>query len=312
MHLWKHPTSGYWYARSVNGRTSLRTKDREEALSRLEDLKRAPQGALLASDVAVYLAEKASKPSHQQMVVAWKHLLPFFGHLRHDQVTRQHCRAYIQARRAKGIKDGTIARELSVVAAAARYSHPNTPGNFELPAASKPRDKRLTRAQFKALIDQCDIPHVKLFAILALSTGARRTAILQLKWDQVDFVRGLIDLRAQAMQGKGRAIVPMTEMVRKALLEAYSIRRCEFVVEYGGQGLKTVKRGFARAATLADLRGVTPHILRHTAATWMAESGVPMSEIAAFLGHRDSRITERVYAKYSPSYLSKAALALEV
>jgi integrase len=43
----------------------------------------------------------------------------------------------------------------------------------------------------------------------------------------------------------------------------------------------------------------------------MAEAGVPMPEIAAFLGHTDSRSTERVYAKFSPEYLRKAARALE-
>jgi integrase len=35
-----------------------------------------------------------------------------------------------------------------------------------------------------------------------------------------------------------------------------------------------------------------------------------MSEIAAVLGHRDSRTTERVYAKYSPEYLQRAVRAL--
>ena len=36
-----------------------------------------------------------------------------------------------------------------------------------------------------------------------------------------------------------------------------------------------------------------------------------MSEIAQLLGHSDSQITERVYAKFSPTYLRKAAEALE-
>ena len=33
--------------------------------------------------------------------------------------------------------------------------------------------------------------------------------------------------------------------------------------------------------------GVTPHILRHTAAAWMAMAGVPMAVIARLLGHTD-------------------------
>jgi integrase len=50
--------------------------------------------------------------------------------------------------------------------------------------------------------------------------------------------------------------------------------------------------------------------MRHTAAVWMAEAGVPMPVIAQYLGHTDSRITERVYARFSPDYLRGAADAL--
>lgn len=37
-----------------------------------------------------------------------------------------------------------------------------------------------------------------------------------------------------------------------------------------------------------------------------------MDEIAQFLGHSDSRITARVYARYSPAHLRKLADSLEV
>ena len=43
----------------------------------------------------------------------------------------------------------------------------------------------------------------------------------------------------------------------------------------------------------------------------MAENGVPMTEIAQFLGHANTRVTEEVYARFSPQYLSRAAAALE-
>jgi excisionase family DNA binding protein len=84
----------------------------------------------------------------------------------------------------------------------------------------------------------------------------------------------------------------------------------DFVVEHGGYQVASVKTGTRAAARRANLPGVTPHVLRHTAATWMAMAGVPMVEIARILGHRDSRITERVYAKHSPDYLRRAIGAL--
>lgn len=56
---------------------------------------------------------------------------------------------------------------------------------------------------------------------------------------------------------------------------------------------------------------MSPQFLRHTAAVWMAEAKPPMAEIAQYLGHEDDRITQRVYARYSPDYLRQAAAALE-
>jgi len=63
---------------------------------------------------------------------------------------------------------------------------------------------------------------------------------------------------------------------------------------------------------LAGLEDVSAHVLRHTAAVWMAEAGVPMDEISQYLGHSNVEITRRVYARYSPDYLRKAASALEL
>ena len=53
----------------------------------------------------------------------------------------------------------------------------------------------------------------------------------------------------------------------------------------GGRPVASVKRGFKSAVGLAKLSGkVTPHTLRHTAATWLMQRGVPVWEAAGFLG----------------------------
>lgn len=44
----------------------------------------------------------------------------------------------------------------------------------------------------------------------------------------------------------------------------------------------------------------------------MAEAGIPMEEIAQYLGHANVEVTRKVYARYSPDYLRKAASALEL
>ena len=56
-------------------------------------------------------------------------------------------------------------------------------------------------------------------------------------------------------------------------------------VEFNGKPVASVKKGFKTAVRLAGLAGrVTPHTLRHTAATWLMQRGVPVWEAAGFLG----------------------------
>ena len=106
--------------------------------------------------------------------------------------------------------------------------------------------------------------------------------------------------------------MPMTAMARRMLMEAHAGRTSAFVIEYGGKQVAKLRKAFERAAESAGLPWVTPHVLRHTAAVWMAEAGTPMAEIAQYLGHSDERTTFRIYARFSPTYLRKAAAALEV
>jgi integrase len=135
-------------------------------------------------------------------------------------------------------------------------------------------------------------------------------AILDLTWDRVDFERGIIRLGTGEKRRKGRATVPMTERSRAELLEAAKARTCDHVIEFAGSKVARIAKAFRRNAGAAGLQWCTPHVLRHTAAVWMAEAGVPMSQIAQVLGHTDSRSTERVYARYSPDYLRVAVSAL--
>lgn len=166
--------------------------------------------------------------------------------------------------------------------------------------------------EFAALLAAATTPHINLFMRLALATAGRMGAILALTWSRVDFDAGTIQLGDGPKTKKGRATVPMTESLRAALLAAHTARTTPYVIEYGGAQVGKIRKAFERAAIAAGLPDLTPHGLRHTAAVWMAEAGVPMSEIAQYLGHSDERTTFRVYAIYSPGYLRKAASALEI
>ena len=271
---------------------------------------------------SAFMREKEGKVIVRRMRSEWKALSETFGALLPHQITVAHCRQYVAERRLKGLKQGTIWTELGdlqiVLNWAAKRDHIAKPPRLERPSKPSPRDRYLTRDEAKLLIASATCPHVKLAIILMLSTAARVGAILELTWKRVDFVRGVVVLRVDEegtdgnVRRKGRAIVPMTSSARAALLEAHKGALSDHVIEYDAEPVKSIKRSFAATVERSGLKDVTPHVLRHTAAVWMAEAGRPMAEIAQYLGHEDSRITERVYARFSPDHLRQTASALEL
>ena len=81
-------------------------------------------------------------------------------------------------------------------------------------------------------------------------------------------------------------------------------------VEFNGKPVASVKRGFQSAVRLAGLAGrVTPHTLRHTAATWLMQRGVPIWEAAGFLG-MSPEVLQETYGHHHPDFLHGAAAAI--
>jgi len=162
------------------------------------------------------------------------------------------------------------------------------------------------------IVDSAKSPHIRVFLILGLATGARAGAILDLTWDRVDFTHGTIDYRppGRIQTNKRRTVVPMNATARDALEEAYRGRLSDHVVEYNGKPVKSVKKAIERLASDTGIH-VSPHVLRHTCAVWMAQADVPMQKISQYLGHTSLAMTVAVYARYSPSFMQDAGRAAE-
>lgn len=308
-----------WREPGGTRRASLRTADLAEARRRFVDWQAAAKRAQIvsgggtASDIVkAYLQDKRDRASHATMENAWKALEPTFGHLRPDQIDRALSRVYVAQRRRQGRSDATICRELGTLRAALKWHDSRTPSKVELPSPPPPREYHLTKAEWRKFREAAaSLPHLQLFAILAYTTAARKQALLELTWDRIDFARGRINLGRAATKHKGRAVVPMNQAARAALESAKRGALTDFVIEWGGHPVGDIKKAFATAARRAGLDDLTPHVLRHTAAVHMAEAGVHMDQIAQYLGHSGTKVTEKVYARFSPDFLQGAASALD-
>jgi integrase len=276
-----------------------------------------PKGTTVAALWEAYTQDKAGRAVVVTMTHTWKALRDRFGPMDATSITVEDSREHMKERRAKSIADGTLLTELGHLRMVLKWAEKkrliDRAPHIERPPKPKPSERHLTRQQSRALRSAATFPHVKLFIVLAQTTGARSAALLDLTWDRVDFERGQIDLRNPniSLPHKGRAIVPMNRDARTALMEARGGALSAYVIEWAGKKVASVKRGLRVTAQRAGVGHVSPHMLRHSAAVHMAENGVPMTEIAQFLGHANTRVTEEVYARFSPQYLSRAAAALE-
>lgn len=174
-------------------------------------------------------------------------------------------------------------------------------------------DKRILNAgEARQLIDAADAPHVRLAILLLLGTAGRVGAILDLEWERVDFNRGVINLRlADSATRKGRAVVPMNAMTRAALQTARDAALTDYVVEYGSGPVKSIRKGFMGAVKRSRIGHVRIHDIRHTAAVTMLSSGVPLEMVSQALGHSNTSITFKTYARYLPEHLSPAINVLD-
>jgi integrase len=162
------------------------------------------------------------------------------------------------------------------------------------------------------LFEALETPHVRLFIILALTTGARMSAILETKWDQVALKHKTINFNPSGRNStsKGRTRVPLNKRALAAEEAAKEIAQTDYVIEYAGEPIKSIKWAVKRAGERAKVP-CSPHVFRHTAGVWMAEADVPMQKISQYLGHASTAITEKVYARYSPTFMKDAADALD-
>lgn len=314
--LYRGVYAAVWTEHGQTKRFSLRTADLQEAKRRLRDHLARPSGETVGELVDSYLDDKDKTAIRAvDLRGAWKQAKETFAHLRPDQITREICREYRDMRYAAGRKANTVRKELEVVRAALNFHKKGAQAVFELPSPPPPKERYLSRGEARSLLKAARrFPHVRAFIALSLATAARQSALLELTWDRVDFDRRRISLALgdeDDENRKRRATVPMNRRAYRYLRVLRAAATCEHVIEWGGHRVLSIKKGFRAACFRAGIKGATPHILRHTAASWMAEKGVDMFRISRYLGHSDTKVTERRYAKLHPDFLSDAAEALD-
>lgn len=165
------------------------------------------------------------------------------------------------------------------------------------------RLRYLEKEEIERLLAVCD-ESLKPVVVVALNTGMRLGEILGLKWQDVDFRRGIIYL-LRTKSGDKREI-PMNELVRRALTGVRKHPSSEYIFCHkDGNPRKTVRKSFSTAMKKSNIENFRFHDLRHTFASHLVMAGIDLNTVRELLGHADLTMTLR-YAHLSQDHKKNA------
>jgi integrase len=259
-----------------------------------------------------------------------------------SEITGEQCRRYVKDRgRPGGARRDLEDLRAAIGHHAAEGLHRGVV-KVTLPKRGRPRERWLTRQEAAQLLLACwrarevqtlrrgpfsgqrvetekrPLRHLARFILIGLYTGTRAGAIASaspvpaIGRSYVNLEEGVLYRLAQgrkttnkrqpSVRIPSRLLAHMRRWQRRALIARH-------FVEFNGQPVASVKTGFKRAVKLAGLSledgNVSPHTLRHTAATWLMQNGVDSWEAAGYLGMSVETLL-RTYGHHHPDHMKGA------
>jgi integrase len=233
-----------------------------------------------------YLAEVARKDCKPKTLYEYERiinnvLLPKWRNLKAKDVTRAEVKALIGPIRARGaeIEANRVAAMISII------------GNFGLeeeilesnPATrikktkEQSRDRVLSADEIRAVWKAFDEPALKLL----LLTGQRSNEVAEMTWSEVDLEAGIWTIAAERSKNRLSHRVPLVGEAARILRGLP--REGERVFQHGLRG------SFEDARDGSGVAHFTPHDLRRTVGTGLAELGIDRTVIKKVLNHSESK-----------------------
>jgi integrase len=278
------------------------------------------------ADVLALYAEKVV-PTHarpRETLQKIERLLAFFGDKGLADINGDLCREFASSR-----STAVAAREdLIVLRSAINYhreeGYCHKVVSVVLPDKGVRRDRWCTRSEVARLLwsawrfrerqrgrltTRRSRQHVARFILVALYAGTRAGAVCTAALEPtegkgwIDLDKGIFYRRPAGAREtkKRRPPVPLPQRL-SAHLRRWHRRGQRFAVEWNGKAVHDLDKAFRNAARAAKLPDVTPHTLRHTAATWQMQAGTDPWQAAEYLGMTLETLLEH-YGHHHPDYL---------
>ena len=147
----------------------------------------------------------------------------------------------------------------------------------------------------------------KLALMFLYYAGLRLSETINLKWNDIDFERALIHIKA-AKGGKDR-IVFLHEKIKCMLMAIKTDKDGVLLISERGNkyNKRTIQMIVKNAAIKAKIKKkISPHTLRHSFATHLLEAGIDIRYIQQLLGHKNLQTTQ-IYTHVANKDINKLA-----
>ena len=251
---------------------------------------------------------RANKISWDRDANSIKRLLSFLGNIKLSDITPLKIEEYKQHRLCK-VCNATVNRELACLkhmfnkAIQWTMAESNPVREVKMFKERNERKRYLDDDEVARLME-CLSERIKPIVVVALCTGMRKSEILNLKKEDIDFNQRLIFIK-NSKNGKPRDI-PMSEPAYKALKSCSSQSNSQYVfTDENGQRVVNIRTGFNNALKRAGIDNFRFHDLRHTFASHLVMKGNDLLTVKELLGHQTINMTLR-YAHLSQSHRRNA------
>lgn len=233
-----------------------------------------------------------------------RHILPKWGKVRVSDIANRAVAQWLADKRTEGLAPATVEKirvifgrsfELGI-----RWSIPGVEKNPTRGIARKPlnnaRERFLTAGEagrLREAVAESNNFQLQHIVGLLLLTGARVRELLDARWDNVNVERRTW-LIPTSKTGKPRH-VPLSSAALAIIADLPRFKGCPYLVP-NPDTLKpfvSIKHGWQRAIRVARLPGLRIHDLRHSAASFMVNSGVDLFAVGKVLGHASYQSTQR-------------------
>ncbi|ECJ6958938.1 site-specific integrase [Salmonella enterica] len=193
---------------------------------------------------------------------------------------------------------------------------------IKIPSVRNKRVRWLEHEEAKRLIEECPEP-LKSVVKFALATGLRRSNIINMEWQQIDMQRRVAWVNPEDSKSNRAIGVALNDTACKVLRDQIG-KHHKWVFVHTKEGIRpdgsktpTVRkmrvddqRAWNAACRRAGIEDFRFHDLRHTWASWLIQSGVPLSVLQEMGGWESIEMVRR-YAHLAPNHLTEHAKQID-